>query len=151
MPSIEMILTIGGYLLAGIVALFGYMNPMWRQRHTEADEVSDRLVNNLKLTVEAQEKSMEKMQKEMAEHSRRRDAEIKELNQKVHELQGRNGVLEDLFKGRDPSMKAFFEEAPQILVIAKENNELVKNTNLQVGNLAQAIEGLVKELKGRNL
>lgn len=150
MPDLQTIINFGGYLIAAGLAVFSLFNSQWKQRQKDVDSTATNLINNLKTTVDIQEKTIAKIQKENSEHIVKRDAELKDLSAKLHELSGRNKVLEDLFKGRDPAMKAFFEDAPVILQIAKENNKLATDNSKAIHDLTEQIMGLVEVLKIKN-
>ena len=135
-----------GWVLAGAFALLGMFNSKQRERRRDDDITAANLINTLKTTVDIQEKAIAKMRTDMEEHTRQRDVEIKELRDKVHNLSGRNGVLEDLFKGRDPGMQNFLKEAPMLMDIARENNGLAKETSKALVNLTNTIEHLVSRL-----
>ena len=142
-----------GWIIAGALALAGVFNAKFRERRRESDETATNLINNLRTTVEVQEKSIAKMQHDMDEHTKQRDIEIKDLRDKVHNLSGRNSVLEDLFKGRDPAMQLFLKDAPNLMTIARQNNILiseqndlaVKNNDLAVKN-SEAITALTNKM-----
>ena len=63
------------------------------------------------------------MATDMEEHTKSRDLEIKDLRTRVDHLTGRNSMLEDLFKGRDPLMQDFYKKAPKMIEAVNKNGE----------------------------
>ena len=74
-----------------------------------------------------------------------------EQKSQLDHFKGRNAVLEELFKGRDPQMQAFLKDAPTLMEIAQSNNQLAKATNESVGSLADAVRELVERIDGGHL
>lgn len=140
------ILALGGYVLAGVFAFGGLMDRQSKSRNKESDDLADTLINRLKQTVEQQTKDIEKMDQNFKTQSIKRDSEIMKLQTDLSHLQGRNAVLEDLFKGRDPAMQAFLKEAPDMIAGVRENNQLVKGTVTAVKEMAEAVKSLVARI-----
>ena len=139
-------LNLAGWVVAGGFGLYGIFNKKQRERRIDDDQTASNLITNLKTSLDIQEKTITKMQSDMEMHSKARDVQIKELSEKVHNLTGRNGILEDLFKGRDPAMQNFLKDAPILMTIAHENNGLAKETSGALVNLTQTIQSLVERL-----
>lgn len=140
-------LGIGGYFVVGLFVFLGYFKRSTDDRRSEADKLADGLITRLQQTVDQQAKDMTALQEQMNKHTVQRDAEIKDLRGKVDHLTGRNGVLEDLFKGRDPAMQTFLKEAPTLITIARENNGLAKEMADGLGSLENTLMKFVDTLQ----
>lgn len=127
MSTFLSIMAVFGWIIAGGLSTFGILDSQKRSRREDEDKVAQNLITNLKLTTEEQDKTIKKMQADIAQHTKERDVEMKELAALVNHLQGRNSILEELFKGRNPKLDEFFKEAPSIFEITKENNEMSKS------------------------
>lgn len=117
--NIQNITTVASVLAIAIVGalyFFGWLGGKENDRRKEADDVADTLINRLK-------EQVSQMATDMAEHTRSRDAEIKDLRTRVDHLTGRNSMLEDLFKGRDPLMQDFYKKAPKLIESVAKNGE----------------------------
>jgi uncharacterized protein YPO0396 len=144
--TVTTLVTLGGWLAAGGLAVFGLFNMTARQRRKESDDLADGLIKRLQQTVDQQAADLKRMQDEMTKHTQMRDSEIKELSGKVSHLQGRNSVLEDILKGRDPLQSEFFKASPKLFEIATENNRLAKETSEAISELVDAIEKILPHL-----
>lgn len=145
------IFTLGGWAVAGVFIIIGFFGQSSKLRREEADKLADGLIQRLNQTVEQQTKDIAKMQADMEAHTKSRDEEIRKLSDDLKHMQGRNAVLEELFKGRDPQMQAFLKDAPMLMEIAQSNNQLAKATNESVGSLADAVRELVERIDGGHL
>lgn len=142
------LLGFAGYILLGVFAFVGYFKKDTSALVEEADQVRQKLISSLKDTVDQQDRTLKKMQEDMEKHTEKRDLEVKDLRDKLHNLTGRNAVLEDLFKGRDPAMQSFLKDAPTLITIAHENNQLGKSTAESVKRMADALASLMQHIEG---
>lgn len=120
------LLAVVGWTIAGFFVVMGIFGSKNSERRRESDVLADGLIQRLKETVEQQSKDIAELQTQMVNQQA-------ELNH----VKGRNAVLEDLFKGRDPSMQQFLSDAPTLMEIARENNGLAK----EMGNGLSKLEG----------
>lgn len=134
--DINTFVAIGGYAIAGGLAIFGVANKAWRQRRTEDDGVTQNLISNLQATVTLQEKTIGDLR-----------TTLNQTTKEMHQMQGRNSVLEGLFNGSENSIMAFLKQAPELMTIARQNNAIGTNTEKQIGELTKAIGDLVAELR----
>lgn len=128
-------LAFGGYIVAGVLVVLGYLGMGSRDRRKDDDTVATNLINNLQKTVDLQEKTIKATSDKL-------DQTTKEL----HQMQGRNSVLEGLFNGNENSILSFLKAAPRLISVAEENNTLAKATNASVGQMAQALTSLMQHL-----
>lgn len=145
--TILSILGFAGYVVAGIFAFRGQWDTASKTKQSEERQLSDDLIKRLQQTVDQQAKDLEKMRDDMKEHTRVRDLEVKDLRDKVKHLEGRNGVLEDLFRGRDPAMQTFLRDAPKLIEIAHANNALAKENSDALTHLTTTIASFVDTLQ----
>lgn len=145
------ILTISGWAVAGIFVIIGFFGQGNKTRKEESDKLADGLINRLQQTVEQQTKDIFKMQQDMVENTKNRDEEIRKLSDDLKHMQGRNAVLEDLFKGRDPAMQVFLKDAPHLFEITEQNNNFAKVTHDAITELAKAMKDLVERIDGNHL
>lgn len=136
-------MTIGGWIIAGTLGLVGLFDRGKRERRKEDDQVASNLIKNLQTTSDLQEKKITKMQEDMAAHSKERDKEVQTLREELKHLTGRNSMLEDLFKGRDPQMQAFLKDAPLLIELAKKDHELIEQSSAAVTTLVEAMSKLI--------
>ena len=129
----------GGWVIAGVLTFVGLFNKQARERRREDEEVASNLIKNLQNTVDIQEKKISKMQEDMAFHTKERDKEVQNLREELKHLSGRNSMLEDLFKGRDPQMQTFLKEAPTLIELTKKDHELIEQSS-------EAVTALVKTM-----
>lgn len=137
--AITIILTIGGWIIAGVLAVVGVFNKQSRERRREDEDVASNLIKNLQTTVEVQEKTIAKMQETMEKHTKERNEEMQKLRDQMTHISGRNSMLEDLFKGRDPQMQAFLKEAPMLVEIIKADHELIEENTKMLTALGSAM------------
>jgi outer membrane murein-binding lipoprotein Lpp len=137
---------VSGYVIAGVFALRGQWDTAAKQKRSEADELSDKLIERLQQTVDQQSKDLENMRVAMEKHTSERNKEVQTLRDDLKHLQGRNGVLEDLFRGRDPAMQAFLKDAPTLMEIARENNGLARETGQGLQKLEATLSRFVDNL-----
>lgn len=130
------LITIVGWMIAGGLAIFGVLNKQWRAREDEADSVAQRLIENLEATVDQQERTINK-QAELLEATRK----------EMHQMQGRNTVLEELFNGSENSILSFLKQTPELMKIARENHTYNKTNSEEIGKLTVAVEQLVEALR----
>lgn len=121
-------------VVAGSAAWYAFFNQRKSQQATD-DDIASKLINNLKLTVDQQEKTIGGLTTKL-------DTTTKEL----HQMQGRNTVLEQLFNGSEGSILSFLKEAPKLTLIAEENNALAKKTSNDIKSLIASIDRLVTVL-----
>lgn len=121
-------------VVAGSAAWYAFFSQKRSQQATD-DDVATKLINNLKLTVDQQEKTIGGLTTKL-------DTTTKEL----HQMQGRNTVLEQLFNGSEGSILSFLKEAPKLTLIAEENNALAKETSNDIKSLIASIDRLVTVL-----
>ncbi len=124
--------TISGYLIAGAFALYTQYSKQKTQSKTEDDKVASNLINNLKITVDQQEKAL-------------KDTNIKleQTTKDLHLMQGRNSVLEGLFNGNENSILAFLKQAPQLMEVASENHKLAVASNEALTNLTNTMNNFL--------
>ena len=134
------LLAVAGWIIAGIFVFVGIFGKGYGERRRESDELADGLIKRLKETVDQQSRDIELLKTQMIEQKSQLD-----------HFKGRNAVLEELFKGRDPQMQAFLKDAPTLMEIAQSNNQLAKATNESVGSLADAVRELVERIDGGHL
>ena len=72
-------------------------------------------------------------------HTLERNKEMQTLREELKHLSGRNSMLEDLFKGRDPQMQTFLKEAPTLIELTKKDHELIEQSS-------EAVTALVKTM-----
>lgn len=133
--DITTIVSFGGYIISGILAVIGIFNYQARSRRQEDDLTATNLINNLKTTTELQERELVSLR-------------LKEVEQgkEIAHLQGQVKVLSDIFQGRDPAVQAFIAKAPELLAIANENNGYAKKNFEATSKLTDAITELVKQM-----
>lgn len=141
------VLGFGGYALVGLLAILGYFKKGSDDRRSEETKLADGLITRLQQTVDQNAKDMLKMQADMEKHTKDRDEQIRKLSDDLKHMQGRNSVLEDLFKGRDPAMQAFLKDAPSLIGIARENNGLAKEMAQGLGSLESTLAKFVDTLQ----
>jgi len=134
----------GGWVIAGVFGVIGIFNRQARERRKEDESVATNLINNLQKTVDLQEDTMKKMRLEMDAHTKERNEEIKGIRDQMSHLQGRNAVLEELFKGRDPAMQAFLKDAPMLLEITKKDHELIEESMKSITGLSATMSKFVE-------
>jgi hypothetical protein len=128
---LEIVAVLGAILAAGIYAFSGQR----KKQQADDDEVASKLITNLKLTVDQQEKTIGGLTVKL-------DTTTREL----HQMQGRNTVLEQLFNGSEGSILSFLKEAPELMRVAKENHQLALTNSAELKQLTASIEMLVKAL-----
>ncbi|MDE2022414.1 MAG: hypothetical protein KGI71_05900 [Patescibacteria group bacterium] len=138
--NIGWILTISGWAVAGFFVFLGFFGGGSKARREEAEKLADGLIQRLNQTVDQQGKDIEMLKTQLIDHK-----------SQIDHFKGRNAVLEELFKGRDPQMQAFLKDAPHLMEIAQSNNELANSTNKAVGSLADAVRELVERIDGGHL
>lgn len=124
-----------GWVVAGILVVIGLFNRQTKQNRKDDDETASNLISNLKTTVDLQEKTINSL-----------NAKMEITNKELHQMQGRNSVLESLFNGNENSILAFLKQAPKLLEIAEDNNKLTKENFTATTNLTTAIAELVKKM-----
>lgn len=129
----------GGWIIAGVLAVVGVFNKQSRERRKEDESVASNLIKNLQTTAEIQQKEIEKMKEDASAHSKERDKEVQALREDLKHLGGRNSMLEDLFKGRDPQMQAFLSEVPLLMEITKKDHELIEQGSKSLTVLVEAM------------
>lgn len=129
------IITVGGWTIAGGLALYGVFNTQQRAREKESDQTASNLITNLRTTVDLQEKEL----------TRLRDKETAQGKEIAH-LSGQLAMLERVVQGRDPAMQAFLKDAPGLFQIARENNGLAKANSEAITALTSSITLLVEAL-----
>ena len=130
------ILGLGGYVFAGIFAFRGQWDKKTKEKQEEDRKLSDNLIQRLQQTVDQQVKDMDEMKRQMASQ---RD--------EIKHFQGRNAVLEELFKGRDPAMQNFLKDAPNLMDIARENNGLARENMQGLKKLEDTLAKFVNTLQ----
>lgn len=133
--DITTILTIIGWVIVGGLALYGVFNTQQKAREKESDQTAANLINNLKTTVDVQEKEILRL----------RDKEVTQGKEIAH-LSGQLAMLERVVQGRDPAMQQFLKDAPALFQIARENNGLAKANSEAVTALTNSITILVESL-----
>lgn len=126
---------VAGWLVAGVFTFIGLFSTQSKANRVDDDSVASNLINNLKLTVDQLKEDKDAM-------STKLDNTTKEL----HQMQGRNSVLEGLFNGSENSILAFLKQAPEIMNFAHENNTLAKSNLEAVTSLTASIDNLIKSM-----
>lgn len=134
------ILGIGGYFIVGLFVFLGLFKKNKDERAKQADNIADTLIARL-------QERVKQLEEDMAEHTKMRDDQIQKLQSTVDHLTGRNAVLEELFKGRDPAMQTFLKEAPTLITIARENNGLAKEVSQGLTSLENTLMKFVDTLQ----
>lgn len=127
--------TIGGWVVAGIFVVLGFFGRGEASRRAENDKLADSVISR-------QKEDNEQKGKQIAALT----IDLEQTKKDLHQLQGRNTLLEELFKGRDPAMQTFLATAPRLIQIAEDNNNLAKATNASVGQMATALTELMTRL-----
>lgn len=144
--DISGLLEFGGWVVAGIFVLLGMFGVSSKARRDENDSLTQNLITNLTTTVETQKVDIASLRSAMTQHTVERQAQITTLTNKITHLEGRNSLLEDLFKGRDPDMQQAVKRSPQMFAMIEETNKLVKDGQLALTSLTKTIEDLVKKM-----
>lgn len=129
------IIGFGGYIVGGAFAVYGIFDMRARTLRTANEETARNLIANLQATVTQQEKVAAKQEKDLGN-----------LRDQLNHMSGRNSVLEDILKGRDPAMAAVFKEAPAIFEIARQNHAMSKSTNEAIVKLTTTLEEFLNRL-----
>lgn len=124
-----------GFLVSGVFVTLGYLGMGTRDRRKESEGLADTLISRLKETVDQQTDTI-------ASLSSKLDVTTKEL----HQMQGRNSVLEGLFNGSETSIIASLKLVPELLRVANESNQLAKDTSNSVGQMAKALGDLLQRI-----
>lgn len=131
-------LTIGGalgWIIAGVLAVIGMFNKQSRDRRTQDDQTAANLINNLKTTVDLQEKQLATMSTEKV-------AQGKE----IANLQGQLTVVNKLLENRDPQVQAFLKEVPILVTAINESNVHSKSNQEAVINLTNMMADFLKKV-----
>lgn len=129
-------LELGGWVIAGIFAVIGMFSFTTKSRRVENDQLTTNLINNLTKTVETYKEENANLKTQMEKNASERDAQILKLQTDFSHLAGRNSLLEELFKGRDPKQEAAYSEIPKM-------SATVTATNESVGELADLIKTFI--------
>lgn len=146
------IITIGAILAVVIVGGL-YVVGLWKGKKDNED---DRLIGILQDTVTALEQKVDNQKKEHDEILTKLTKEIKDLTDKVADLENENETLVKVLQGRDEQTQVFYKKAFEAIEVgakthavveqmAKQQTELMKvliehlkpgNVNVQVGTSA---------------
>jgi len=129
------IVMFGGYIIAGVLVVLGMFGMQVRQRRGESDTVASTLINNLQASLKLTEDNLKTTMGRL-------DTTTKEL----HQMQGRNTVLEQLFNGSEGSILSFLKQAPELMRVAKENHEISQTNAAELKQLTTSINLLVTAL-----
>lgn len=140
------VLGLGGYAVVGFLAVFGYFKKD-DGRRKESDDLADTLIERLQQTVNQQTKDLAKMQVDMEHHTKDRDEQIRKLSDDLKHMQGRNSILEDLFKGRDPGMQDFLKNAPELLSTTRETSVGLQNLEATLRHFVDTLQPLLIHLE----
>lgn len=124
-----------GYVIAGALALYGLVSRQGSQVREDNMKISQNLIENLKTTVDQQKETI-------ATTNTKLDQTTKEL----HQMQGRNSVLESLFNGNENSILAFLKQTPVLMEIAHENKEFSKANSEAITGLTLVIKDMVDKI-----
>lgn len=130
------VLAIVGWGVTGFLVVTGIFGSKYTDRRKESDRLADDLINRLKETVEQQSKDIAELKTQMSTQRAELD-----------HVKGRNSVLEDLFKGRDPGMQQFLKDAPMLMEIAHANNALAKENSEAVSHLTDTLSTFFERLE----
>ena len=57
--TVTLVLTMGGWVIAGVLGVLGFFDKGKRERRREDDEVASNLIKNLQATIDIQEKKLQ--------------------------------------------------------------------------------------------
>lgn len=120
-------LVVGG----ATAAWFAFFNQRGTQRASD-DAVASNLISNLQSSLTLTENTLKAT-----------NDKLDKTTMELHQMQGRNTVLEQLFNGSEGSILSFLKQAPELMRIANENHQLAKSNSEDLGKLTAAINLLV--------
>lgn len=135
-----------GWFAFGVLAVIGLFNKSRRVQRLEDDQTASNLITNLRTTVDVQEKTINQMQVDAAKKDKESREETHALRDQLNQLVGRNTILEELFKGRDPKQDEFFKQAPDVFKIMRETHTLVQQQTNATVHLTEAITKLIDRM-----
>jgi ABC-type transporter Mla subunit MlaD len=134
--TILSMLGLAGYVIAGVFAFRGQWDKSSKNKDAEADALSDKLIQRLQQTVDQSEKSVATL-----------SAKLEQTTKELHQMQGRNQVLESLFNGSENSIMAFLKQAPVLVKMTGESNQLAKDTSASIDHLASTFAKFIDNLQ----
>lgn len=123
---------LAGAAIVGGLAVFGLFNTTMRGRRSEDSSVATNLINNLQTSLNLTESNLKAT-----------NVKLEQTTKELHQMQGRNQVLEALFNGQEGSIMAFLKQAPVLVRIAEENNAMAKQNTKDISDLTSSIKLLV--------
>jgi len=128
--TLTVLLTLGGWVIAGVLAFVGILDRATRQRRKEDDNTASNLIQNLKTTTELQEKEIVTL----------RSKEVEQGKEIAH-MQGQMKVLSEILQGRDPDMQAHMElgkhNAEVLALLAQTMNTFIETLQPIIIHLEQ--------------
>ena len=121
---LEITAVIVGILGAAWYAFFGAKN----NQEAQGQAVSRNLIDNLQTSLDLTNVKLETTTKEL------------------HQMQGRNSVLEDLFKGNEGSIISTLKMIPELVASIRDSNAIAKSNADSVAKMATGIAELVGAL-----
>lgn len=130
---VAIVLGISGYVVAGVLYVIGLFDKQRQDRIRADDTTATNLINNLRATTELQEKEIGQLRAEKIEQGR-----------EIAHLQGQIKTLTEVMQGRDPAMQSFLRDAPSLMQIVRENNDLSKTSAEALTKLTTAMTAFLK-------
>lgn len=143
------LLGIGGYVVAGIFAFYGFFNKSSNDRRKENENLTSDLIKNLDRKVLEQINELNLLRNQIKDHALERESQVRVLQDEMKSLIGKNELLEKLFQGRDPTQQEMLKEVPEMFAIARENHQYSKANNAALVNLTKVITEFIETLKAK--
>lgn len=128
-----LIITIGGAVVLGIVALFGVFDKRRREIRNEENGTEDRVIKLLKTEVE-----------ELTKKVNKQTADLENLTAEVEKLKAENHTLVQVLQGKDAATIQFQKDAYMAMGQIKDLVATSKQTSESVTKLATLMEGFMK-------
>ena len=109
------IISIGGYVLAGVFAFIGIFNKQRQDREKLDDQTASNLIQNLKTTVDIQKTEIAGLTEDKIEQGKT-----------IAHLEGQVKVLTDMVALRDPETMKAIAMIPDLHLIGERNGETLK-------------------------
>lgn len=114
-------------IIAGAM-LYNQLNPVFRARRREIDEMDEEMIQKLREKLGVKDE-------EIKEYRERDLAREKELSH----IKGQYSTVIEVLQGRDEATQAVMKKAPEIFDVAKNTNELAKETHRTLNGLATTV------------
>lgn len=122
-------------IIGGVFVVLGMLGMGAKQRREESEGLADGLIKRLQLTVDQNAKDMTAM-----------SSRIDEQQKEIHQLQGKNEAYLQIISLRDPAIAEVFKAAPDVFIVARETNNLVKAQAAALQSLTKAVEDFIHRL-----